>query len=102
MSTTQKKNSVRKRMWSGFAGHGSGNDSSHGGDDEQSCFRSTERSIQCQTGEDGKMKCEELKRIWKHCPGRQPEELSVERSELQGDEVPNFGGFGFSFGGHGL
>ena len=50
---------------------------------EDACFISHSHEQRCHTDEDGKFRCEAIKRAWRHCPGRAPEELSIERSEFE-------------------
>ena len=47
------------------------------------CTLSSSWERRCQTDEEGKLRCETLKRTWRRCPGRAPEELSSEH--LVGD-----------------
>lgn len=49
--------------------------------EEEVCSTSTHIERHCQADEAGAMRCETIKRMYRHCPGRPPEELSVERTE---------------------
>ena len=51
-------------------------------DDE--CYLSSSFTQRCVTDEDGKLKCEALKRKFRHCPGREREE--IERSTHESTE----------------
>ena len=56
-------------------------DPRHGDD---GCVLTTDFSRRCQTDpESGKLRCETLRRKWRHCPGRAPELL--ERTDLETD-----------------
>ena len=50
-------------------------------DDDDRCSISTSTETRCHTDESGAWKCEELRRKFRHCPGRATEEISVERAE---------------------
>ena len=67
-------------------------------DDDDRCSISTSVETRCHTDENGAWKCEELRRKFRHCPGRAPEEISVERAET--DAPPPRAPFA-SFGGEG-
>ena len=72
--------------------------------DEENCAISTSIEQRCATDDSGTLRCETLKRIYRLCPGRPPEEVSVERVEgdaaaaippprLQGGLYSMFDGF---------
>ena len=67
-------------------------------DDDDRCSISTSVETRCHTDENGAWRCEELRRKFRHCPGRAPEEISVERAET--DAPPPRAPFA-SFGGEG-
>jgi len=57
-----------------------------GGDtDDDKCYFSNSEERRCELGQDGQMRCEVLKRVWRHCPGKPPEQVKVEQSEMTGD-----------------
>ena len=84
---------------------------------EDGCVLSTQIERRCSTDDAGVLRCQTLKRVWRHCPGKPPEELSVDSAENEGTHSPpelpwphhsaphhgagpGFGGFG-SLGGFG-
>ena len=67
-------------------------------DDDDRCSISTSVETRCHTDDHGAWRCEELRRKFRHCPGRAPEEISVERAES--DAPPPRAPFA-SFGGEG-
>ena len=89
-------------------------------DDDDRCSISTSIETRCHTDESGAWKCEELRRKFRHCPGRAPEEISVDRAETDAPPRAPFASFagggsphdffaqvesmlsGFGFGGPGV
>ena len=59
----------------------------------EQCHISTSWSRSCQTDENGLLRCETLKRMYRHCPGRAPEIVQEERAE-EGAEHQNGSPFG--------
>jgi len=61
---------------------------------DDGCFYSTQHETNCRTGEDGATRCQLLKRVFRHCPGRTPEEVSREEEnfEQRSDEGHSRGG----------
>ena len=61
---------------------------------QQQCHISTSWQTACQTDAEGQMRCETLKKIWKHCPGKPPELVQEERVQEEGNERSPFGSSG--------
>ena len=68
---------------------------------DEHCTISQHWERRCQTDEAGVLRCETLKRMYRHCPGRPPEEISVTKVEDEGEPMaPSFGSSPPSLGGH--
>jgi len=51
------------------------------------CYHSQTEERRCATDAAGETRCELLRRVWRHCPGKPAEEVRTERSEVTGDEA---------------
>ena len=54
----------------------------------EQCWLSQSQETRCQTDAEGQLRCETLKRLWRHCPGKPPEELKTERSDAGPPQIP--------------
>jgi hypothetical protein len=72
--------------WSWSSSSSSRSDDGAPRSDDDGCMRSTQWERRCATDEAGELKCETLRRVFRHCPGRAPEE--VEREVNPPDGTP--------------
>jgi len=67
--------------------------------DDEMCSITTSVETSCSTDEDGKMRCETLRRKFRLCPGKPPEEIERTTEQTDGSEQPSLGSPHALFGG---